>query len=805
MTSRRWGTLALTVLAIFICMVGCRGGSGLSPFFTFNSGPTPTGPRPGQVLAVKSVGSTGGTLTVSNTGTQFDGTTLVIPPGALSENTIISIATVIGAASPEAISLALGPDGLTLNTTVTLTVQYSDHFLIDNGIDDPSGIRATTRDSISGIIEPLEIVARDPTMRTVTAALHHFSFPDVHATATQPAGFVKVPLLQSPLLTLFPDLPDRVKSERTLIIVHGICSSAEDILTKCPNGLKSVIENSAVLRQQYKNVFVYQYPWGSGINGTSTEVNPENQPAQFLQTRLAKLSGPVPMIDIVAHSMGGLVSRYALERLDTQNQCRAAVRNLIMIATPNGGTESGSFLALVCAIKEVFLHFQARDDLLPSSDKVRDLHGTHFDDFPVRYVTIAGTEPGCIGSFPCTDVGTLGVPVISVQLNEPGSTDTHPDKYEHITFAGPTEETGSGPAGHSGLHCRSGDSRTRGAFAAIQSTADRTINARDNNVGSVLETLLRDSPPEPIATWRQLNTTNSPTARRSHAMASDSDRQRVVLFGGVLGPGQGLRDTWEFDGSNWRQETPALSPPLGGSLAYDSVRHRTVLYGGEFANNELLPFTWEFDGASWAKSNPATSPDYRAGQAMAFDSTHREVVLFGGQQRTANSTDETWVWDGVNWTHRQPPVSPESRFVHTMAYDASRGITVLFGGVHKPAIGTGDIHLLDDTWEWDGTAWTQKFPTRKPSARWFHAMTYNPVRKRVLLFAGSTSIGPQIAFNNETWEWDGTEWNQLTLTTSPSARYSHALAYDSVQGGVILFGGDLGNDQVTGDTWLLSP
>ena len=50
------------------------------------------------------------------------------------------------------------------------------------------------------------------------------------------------------------------------------------------------------------------------------------------------------------------------------------------------------------------------------------------------------------------------------------------------------------------------------------------------------------------------------------------------------------------------------------------------------------------------------------------------------------------------WEDRAP--TPGLRGFHAMAYDSVRGKTVLFGG----AIGSG---YAGDTWEWDGATWTQ--------------------------------------------------------------------------------------------------
>jgi hypothetical protein len=40
-----------------------------------------------------------------------------------------------------------------------------------------------------------------------------------------------------------------------------------------------------------------------------------------------------------------------------------------------------------------------------------------------------------------------------------------------------------------------------------------------------------------------------------------------------------------------------------------------------------------------------------------------------------------------------------------MAYDSSRDRVVLFGGVTD-----NPQHMLNDIWEFDGTAWVQKLP-----------------------------------------------------------------------------------------------
>jgi hypothetical protein len=64
--------------------------------------------------------------------------------------------------------------------------------------------------------------------------------------------------------------------------------------------------------------------------------------------------------------------------------------------------------------------------------------------------------------------------------------------------------------------------------------------------------------------------------------------------------------------------------------------------------------------------------------AMAYDSTRGVTVLFGGFKDIVN--DETWEWDGTLWTQRLVS-GPSARRDHAMSFDAGRGVTVLFGGV----------------------------------------------------------------------------------------------------------------------------
>jgi hypothetical protein len=286
------------------------------------------------------------------------------------------------------------------------------------------------------------------------------------------------------------------------------------------------------------------------------------------------------------------------------------------------------------------------------------------------------------------------------------------------------------------------------------------------------------------------------TGRTSHSLAYDGARGRVVLFGG--GNGSSLADTWEWDGSTWTERTPAVSPVAryGHALAYDSARRRIVLFGG-CNDSQPSPYfsdTWEWDGGTWTQRSPAVSPPPRHGHGLAYDQARGKVVLFGGYNPSLGSfLSDTWEWDGSAWTQGAPGFGPVGRTGHALAYDGARSRVVLFGGLRSPF---PSPTYLADTWEWDGSTWTQRAPPARPAARSGHALAYQSARGRIVLFGGSDALGPI----RDTWEWDGTTWTNRAPALSPSARSSHAMAYDSQRDRIVLAGGA---DRVTviTDTW----
>ncbi|HYU62652.1 MAG TPA: hypothetical protein VEN12_02625 [Verrucomicrobiae bacterium] len=199
----------------------------------------------------------------------------------------------------------------------------------------------------------------------------------------------------------------------------------------------------------------------------------------------------------------------------------------------------------------------------------------------------------------------------------------------------------------------------------------------------------------------------------------------------------------------------------------------------------------------WGSISTAAAPPGREFAAMSYDSGRGRTVLFGGDQFIHNSSTvppylaDTWEWDGSSWTNVTPTVSPPGLSGASMAYDARRGVSVLFGGNLRFGPNSSD------TWEWDGAGWTKRSLAVSPPAAVLAPMAYDSARGEVVL------LGPPQPYGllATTWTYDGTTWTQRSPITSPPARSGASTAFDSVRNRVVLFGGFSSVSGRLNDTW----
>jgi hypothetical protein len=144
------------------------------------------------------------------------------------------------------------------------------------------------------------------------------------------------------------------------------------------------------------------------------------------------------------------------------------------------------------------------------------------------------------------------------------------------------------------------------------------------------------------------------------------------------------------------------------------------------------------------------------------------------------------------WEQKAPSNFPSPRIQTSMTYDTVRKEVVLFGGSYYG-------QLMDETWVWDGVNWAPKTSVIRPLPRIYHAMSFDKANGLTVLFGGTVALGA----SNDTWIWDGSDWTLMSPLHIPPVRELSSMAYDDELGKVVLFGGGVRYTFLyRNDTWL---
>ncbi len=131
------------------------------------------------------------------------------------------------------------------------------------------------------------------------------------------------------------------------------------------------------------------------------------------------------------------------------------------------------------------------------------------------------------------------------------------------------------------------------------------------------------------------------------------------------------------------------------------------------------------------------------------------------------------------WQPRMPsPTMPTASGAFSLVADTLRNRVVMFGGSTD-----GSFSGNDETWEWDGADWQRIQTTSQPSPRTAAAACFDATRGRLVLFGG-LHAGSQL---QDTWEYDGTQWFSHTTFRRPAAGAAR-LAFDPQRGVSVLRG-----------------
>ncbi len=248
--------------------------------------------------------------------------------------------------------------------------------------------------------------------------------------------------------------------------------------------------------------------------------------------------------------------------------------------------------------------------------------------------------------------------------------------------------------------------------------------------------------------------------------------------------------------ANWQrinlQKLP--SPRIGSSLIYNPKDSHAFLFGGHRSSEGNLNESWYIDGNKVEQIQSRLLPTKRSFMNLTWDEKRDNIVLFGGLGDDG-LLDNTWIFDDNQWIQQEPRNVPPPRTSSGIAFDTMHQITIIFGGLTSKNQFAASTKL-NDTWAWDGLNWQQLFPTNSPTPRSAFQLVYDRARQSILLFGG----GESASLFNDTWIWNGTSWVEQHPLHSPSARIAYGMAYHENKQQVILFGGVTDGHMAT-DTW----
>lgn len=306
--------------------------------------------------------------------------------------------------------------------------------------------------------------------------------------------------------------------------------------------------------------------------------------------------------------------------------------------------------------------------------------------------------------------------------------------------------------------------------------------------------------------WTQL-TPIGPYPRRSQSAIYDPVRGRMIVFGGYPGSGN---DVWALSLSGtpaWTQLTPTGTPPSGRyyhSAIYVPVGDYMVVFGGWSSGYRNDVWALVLTGTpAWVKLAPVGAPPGRADHTAVYDPVRNRMVVFGGWNGTVSFNDSWALSLGITptWTQLTPSGTvPSARSTHSAIYDPMRDRMVVFGGYSS--VYCNDVWALSLS---DATAWAQLTPSGTlPSARADHSAIYDPVRDRMVIFAGSSPGDP--GYLNDVWALslaDTPAWTMLAPAgTAPVRRSGHSAIYDPERDRMLTFGGE--GSGYRNDVWVLT-
>jgi hypothetical protein len=217
--------------------------------------------------------------------------------------------------------------------------------------------------------------------------------------------------------------------------------------------------------------------------------------------------------------------------------------------------------------------------------------------------------------------------------------------------------------------------------------------------------------------WLRLEPAGGPSGRSRIAVALDTMRNRMLVFGGMEGDpfasSTRFDDVWAFDleSDTWEELVTTGTGPMAKGYAiafYDETNDRLIVHGGDPSGFTGVDEMHALDLATntWSEITPTTTPGARLYHGVALRGT--EAIIFGGARGFGAETylNDIWAFDMTTDAWRVirngGGDAPLTRFGAEIFHHAATDRLIAVGGHDSTDLGnSNDVHAYDfatDAW-----------------------------------------------------------------------------------------------------------
>ncbi len=177
-------------------------------------------------------------------------------------------------------------------------------------------------------------------------------------------------------------------------------------------------------------------------------------------------------------------------------------------------------------------------------------------------------------------------------------------------------------------------------------------------------------------------------------------------------------------------------------------------------------------------ATPAVDPIHRGAAPIGL---LRNGSISEGREAPRPAAEATPAWYALTENR-----SPSANYAAATAYDAADGYTLLYGGCIPGGLDNLFCVPSNQTWALEAGEWTPINSTLVPPALSTEAMAWDPVDGYVLMVGG---VGSSPLGVPDTWSYLHGEWTNRSTASGPPSTESSALVYDPELSAMLYYGG----------------